>query len=275
MFDLFNLEIHAWHGCNLACQSCSHFSSIGLRGGPSHQTCHDWMQVWASRLRPRTFSIVGGEPTLNRELSDIVRSAGSMWPDSRIRLVTNGLNLHHHPSLPTAMQEIKDRAYIEVSSHHSSDDFQKVFAPVRAVCADWRQRYGIDIRIVEAYKRWTVRYLPTETGVEFIHSDPREAWDACVAKQCRQLYDGLLWKCPTLAYINLLADVAPVQRASLEIAAQHVPLPPTCADSELDGFLSREHEEACGICPATLRQFELPNPIVSLSRIRGRAPRNG
>ena len=42
MFEISNLEIHAWHGCNLACESCAHYSSLGFGGRPN---CGDMREL--------------------------------------------------------------------------------------------------------------------------------------------------------------------------------------------------------------------------------------
>ena len=32
---------------------------------------------------------------------------------------------------------------------------------------------------------------------------PRQSWEICSTKACKQLHDGKLWKCPPLAYLKL------------------------------------------------------------------------
>src|SRR5277367_3247989 len=84
MLEIGNLEIHAWHGCNLGCESCSHYSPLGMQDGPTLVQCAQWIDAWSNRLRPAVFSILGGEPTLNRDLVRIVEHAITAFPESRI-----------------------------------------------------------------------------------------------------------------------------------------------------------------------------------------------
>jgi radical SAM family protein len=255
-----NLEIHAWHGCNLFCESCSHYSSLGLRGGPSPTDCDAWMSAWSRRLRPETFSILGGEPAANPELSGIVDVAIRRWPECEIRLVTNGFLLHRHPDLPRVMTRAS-RAVLVVSSHHSGTDYQAQFARVRNLVEDWRQSYGLNTRIVEADRFWTKRYDTTSDGVAFFASDPRAAWKACVGKYCTQLFDGKLWKCPPVAYFDLLAGRRAVGNDARALRDGYFPLTPDCSDRDLKRFLSREEESICTICPERPEPFALPSPL--------------
>jgi Radical SAM superfamily/4Fe-4S single cluster domain len=260
VFEISNLEIHAWHGCNLACESCAHYSSLGFQGGPSAQMCEEWMELWADRLQPGTFSIVGGEPTLNRDLESIIQSAARLWPTSLIRIVTNGFMLGRHPGLVSLMDKLRGRAFIEISSHHSSDEFQRRFRPVKELAAEWKTR-GVDIRVKPADARWTRRYMTNSNRIEFLDGDPRLAWESCVGKRCKQIYLGRLWKCPPIAYFGLWPSGVAVDAVWVDLAASYAPLPPDCSDDDLTEFLGREQEEVCRLCPSYLQHFDLPIPF--------------
>jgi hypothetical protein len=268
MIELMNLEIHAWDGCNLHCESCSHFSSLGIRRGPNVDECRTWMQAWAQRLKPRFFSIVGGEPTLNPNLTEIVRLAGRVWDKSHIRLVTNGFRLGKHAELPAALVEIRNRCTIEVSSHHNGPEFQQRFAEIRSLCVDWKGRYGLDIRILDSEQRWTRRYNYGVDGIEFPDGEPRAAWEACEGKRCRQIHAGKLWKCPPIAYFEMAAERNKVADRWRDLAASYVALTPDCSEAELAAFLGREHEEICRLCPSKPEHFILSNPLIPIKRYK-------
>jgi len=263
--EIPNLEIHAWHGCNLSCESCAHYSSLGVRGGPTAEMCESWMQLWAPRLRPRVFSIVGGEPTLNRHLARIVQSAASAWPHSEIRVVTNGFQLGRHPDLPLIMSKLRGRAFLEISSHHSSEDFRARFRPVRELAERWAEA-GVDVRITPSDENWTRRYAMNGSQIEFLDGDPRAAWEACIGKKCPQIYLGMLWKCPPIAYLDLLPARIHVEPAWRTLAGSYRPLLADCSDADLAAFLCREEENVCRLCPSQLERFELPNPLVPTRR---------
>lgn len=78
-----NLEMHAAHGCNLTCESCSHYSNHSHKGLLSLDDARQWMCAWSDRLlSPDVFSLLGGEPALHPDLAALVRLARTCWPHS-------------------------------------------------------------------------------------------------------------------------------------------------------------------------------------------------
>ena len=264
LIDLGHLEIHAWHGCNLSCESCSHYSSLGLKGGPTADECAQWMKGWSGRLKPLIFSIVGGEPTLNRDLARIVRVAGAMWPEAGIRVVTNGFLLARHPELPRVLSELGKRALLDVSSHHSGTEFQAKFTKVENIVREWVADFGIRARIAPSDKYWTRRYgIREDGGVAFGDGDPRLAWKNCVGKKSPQIFDGKLWKCPPIAYFDLLAARVKLEESWHTLAHTYRALEPDCSDADLRAFFAKEEEKICRLCPNKPEPFKLPNPLRS------------
>ncbi len=84
------LEMHVANACNLTCESCSHFSNSGHKGVLGVEEADQWMKAWNGRLRPAMFRLLGGEPTLNPRLSELISLAVRCWPQSRVALTTNG-----------------------------------------------------------------------------------------------------------------------------------------------------------------------------------------
>ena len=50
---LRNLEIHAAHACNLACESCSLYSNHAHKGLVSLEEADAWMGGWSGRIAPK------------------------------------------------------------------------------------------------------------------------------------------------------------------------------------------------------------------------------
>ena len=73
------LEIHVVHSCNLTCESCSHYSNQGHDGIVSLAEADQWMRAWHHRVRPRTFSLLGGEPTIHPQLTDFVSGNSNVY----------------------------------------------------------------------------------------------------------------------------------------------------------------------------------------------------
>lgn len=207
------------------------------------------MAPWAARLRPSVFSILGGEPTLNRHLTDLVRLSRTFWPHSLIRIVTNGFFLDRHPDLPTVLSTDRNTV-ICLSIHHGSSQYLNLIKPQIALLSDWVDTHGIKTAVNHSYQTWTLRFKGYGSVMEPYHdSRIRDSWQHCPSKHCKQLHEEQLWKCPPLAYLQLQAKQFTLS-SNWNRYLSYEPLAATCSDLELQTFLTREEEAYCGMCPA-------------------------
>lgn len=259
MLAIRNLELHVAHSCNLACESCSHYSDQGHKGLVSLDEAARWIALWADRIAPATFSLLGGEPAIHPQLADFVPLVRSAWPNAHLRLASNGFLLGRHPELPKRLAEAGN-ARIAVSIHHGSDAYRRRLAPVIALLRGWAIDHGLNIVLEDSHGQWTRRY--TGTGAEmapFEDDEPRLSWQNCPARYCSQLLDGAIWKCAPLAYL-------PMQDRKYGLSAKwrpyldYRPLPSDCPDAELRAFFAREDEPACAMCAARPERFAPPLP---------------
>lgn len=272
MRSIRNLEIHVTHSCNFSCESCAHYSNQGHGGIVSLDEAAQWMEAWHRRVQPRTFGLVGGEPTIHPRLPEFVTLARRYWPDAHARIVTNGWFLHRHPTLPAVLRN-DPNASICLSVHHDSPAYREQLQPVLGLLRDWVQTYGIRVACRTSYERWTRRYLGTGAGIEpYADGQPRLSWENCPAKHAAQLFEGKIWKCAPLAYLKL-------QDAKYHLSdqwrpyLQYQPLAPDCAEDELNEFFNREDEVYCGMCPARPERFKLPMPVeVGPKRVAAASP---
>lgn len=259
MIPITQIEIHVVHSCNLACESCSHYSNLGHKGILPLETANDWLSGWSNRLEPEHFNLLGGEPSLHPQLPDFVRLARIHWPNSRLRLVSNGFFLHRHLDLPAALRETD--TLLAISRHHSGPEYVEKFRPIEELALKWEREHGIQLQIWKADGRWTRRYLgPGQNMQPYEDGRPRDSWKICPAKHCQQIHLGKLWKCPALAYLGM-------QQAKYGLGEkwqpylQYQPLEPGCSDEELRAFVARQEESVCGMCPAVPQPFMLPSPL--------------
>jgi len=254
------IELHVSHACNLACESCSHYSNHAHKGHLAPQTAAQWMAPWSRRLAVDELSLLGGEPTINPQLCDLIRIARRHFPRTRIRLITNGFFLDRHPDLGRTLVDVGN-SYLAMSIHHDAADYRARIAPALAQLETWRRDHGLDVVFWDSHANWTRRYHGFGDGMlPFEDGRPRQSWETCLAKHCKQLHEGKLWKCAPLAYLGM-------QDAKFQLSEKwrpylaYQPLAPDCTDDELDAFLAREEDPQCAMCSAELRPFALPNPL--------------
>lgn len=261
MRNIARLELHLVHACNLACESCSHYSNHRLRGILSLEDGDRWMALWSHRLNPAIFALLGGEPTIHPRLTEFIGMARRHWPEAKIQVVTNGFFLERHPNLPRVLA-VDPNAVLAISIHGNSPEYWEKFGPQWNLSAKWRSEYGIKVEYWESFGRWTRRYRGYgDTAEPFEDGNPRQSWEICPARYCPQLSEGRIWKCAALAYLHLLDagyNLGPKWRPYLN----YVPLGPDCTDEELNGFFDKEEEFYCGMCPARQERFRLSSPLV-------------
>ena len=260
------LELHVTHACNLTCDSCSHYSNHGHRGNLDPAQADRWMAAWSDRVLVEGFNILGGEPTINPRLSEFVVLVRRHWPAANVRIITNGFFLHRHPELPATLAAVGN-ADLALSIHHDGAGYLERLRPVLELLATWQRDHGTIVHTWHSHEGWTRRYLGF--GAEMLPFEdgrPRQSWEICPAKNCKQLHDGKLWKCPPLAYLAL-------QKAKYELSnkwdpyLKYRPLDAGCTDDELDEFLALEDEAACSMCAAERLPFRPPNPLRNLSEV--------
>ncbi len=152
-----NLEMHVVHGCNLACESCSHYANQGHRGIISLEDADRWMRLWNARIDPKMFSLLGGEPTIHPKLEEFILLARRNWPDAKLRLVTNGFFLHRHPRLPQILAEDRD-AQMCLWVHHASPEYRAKVQPILDLVGGWERNYGLRVIYYRSFANWTRRY---------------------------------------------------------------------------------------------------------------------
>jgi hypothetical protein len=238
------IELHVTHACNLTCESCSHYSNHAHRGMLELAQVESWMRAWSKRITLKELNLLGGEPTMHPHLSEFVVLARKHWPAAHIRIITNGFFLHRHPDLPS-MLAADGNASLALSVHHNEPAYVERLRPIFDLLAIWQRDHGTIVETRQSHQGWTRRYLGF--GAEMLPFEdgrPRQSWEVCPARYCKQLHDGKLWKCPPLAYLKL-------QKAKYNLSPkwdpylQYIPLDPTCTDRELDDFLAQEDESAC------------------------------
>jgi len=248
------LEMHVADGCNLACESCAHFANYLSGGLLSPDDAESQMKAWSARLAPGVFTMFGGEPCLNPDLTIIIDLAWQYWPNTRRQVLSNGVLLGDIPGLAPAL--LSTRTELAVT-RHSPDvsidydllrDFMGMGIKVSMICVDgYPPPAGLNGTVKS--KLWTRRY--SDVGgkpVPPAGSDPATAWAHCPCRGFFQLRNGSLYKCPTVAYLpDVRACDGPLD-PGWDPALGYAPLSSDCPEADLIAFLAEQENPACGVC---------------------------
>ena len=85
------LEINIVDQCNLNCKGCAHFSNICDNNFVLLDKYKHDLEMIAEKFCLYNFRLLGGEPLLHPQLSELVDTTRKILPNSRIIIVTNGL----------------------------------------------------------------------------------------------------------------------------------------------------------------------------------------
>ena len=258
MIDIELLEIHAAHGCNLTCDSCSHFSNQGHSGLLTPESADEQMALWSHRINPRAFSILGGEPLLNKNIEQILEVARKHWKND-IYLITNGLLLHRFPSMPETLERLN--VGMIISRHHSGTEYTSKFMEMFRLLRTWKKNHDFKFELRDSFTDWTRRYHGyADRIMPFEDDDARASWKACPAKTCRQIHEGNVYKCSPITYLQLQKKKYTISEKWDPYLA-YEPLSPSCSDSEMAAFFAREEEPICTMCPARPEPLAISSPL--------------
>lgn len=259
---LRNLELHGSNACNLSCHGCSHLSDHGLPGGSiSPEDAAAQFALWKDRLDPAQVSIVGGEPLLNRRIIEVVRVAREAFPNARGLLVTNGFFLEDHPGLPQAL--IDNNFRLDISQHGKKPNYVRLWRE-KVAPQIWkiRREYPLLKHVVrQSHRGWMSQYKWEDGKPVPYESEPADAHGVCMQRECTQLFNSKLYKCPFLAYFRDFEKKTGAQDVpGWQSFREYKPIEHTASEVDLRDFLANRPVPQCGSCPSQRLHFVHPDP---------------
>jgi MoaA/NifB/PqqE/SkfB family radical SAM enzyme len=262
------LDLHITHNCNLTCESCSDFTNHGLSWMISLGEAEEWMNSWSKRIHPFYFNILGGEPTLHKNLIDLLYLSRKMWgEDQKINLVTNAFFLHQHKNLNEVLKETNIQ--VVVSLHSNRKEYINKIKDNILLIKKWKRNDGIKVSFTAMnFKDWRIVYRGYgENIMPFEDNNPQSSWENCFSSdyKCFQLYENKLWKCPPITYLPLMSKKYTISE-KWNSYLNYKPLSPECSDKELEMFWNSECMDICSMCPSKKVSFETrKNPLMSVN----------
>lgn len=254
------LEVHVTHACNLTCESCGHYSNQNHKGMISVEVADTWMKRWNKFLLPDYISVLGGEPTIHKNLPEWIEMTRSNWSNAIIRITSNGFFLKNHPRLPEVLQ--KTGTELKISIHHNSPEYDAKKNEILALIDDWKKQFDFKLIIAESNTVWFRQYHSFGSQMmPFQDNNPEASWLICKWKGCWQLHEGKIWKCAPVAYLKMQKEkhgLDPIWDQYLE----YKPLDSKANYKQMKEFFAKGYESVCAMCPATVEYFEPKSPLI-------------
>ena len=91
------------YSCNLSCRGCITMTDYQRKGSVSIEEGKDWLEEWSQKLDIGTVCLFGGEPLMNKDITSWIRQTRRCFPDSKIKIISNGIYLKNKNILAEIM----------------------------------------------------------------------------------------------------------------------------------------------------------------------------
>jgi len=214
MHQIPRLDLMIAYSCNISCTGCISLSNFKRSGIEPFEYLVKSIEKWKTVLNPKVIAIFGGEPCLHPELMNICAQVRQAWPESTIRLITNGyllenfdsaswfdfepfelqVSIHRKDHESVINEKIKNilqqRQSWKVKNHREANQHRQI-SWTHGNFFIYKSIFG---EFVVPYKKISNQFLPW-------HSDPAQAHKICGSPNSPILYKGLLYKCPPVANV--------------------------------------------------------------------------
>lgn len=182
-YELDYLEMHVVHHCNLNCYGCGHYSNLFREEYVDiNQFSNDLLRMKYFFENIRKIRLLGGEPLLNKNIEEFIKTVKWIYPDTDLRVVTNGLLL---PSADNGLFEIMHKydVIFDISQYPPTE---VMLNKITEICDKKQVNYKISDRITHFF--------------DFSDNDESDSkekvFSLCMAKKCHFLLDGKISVCP-------------------------------------------------------------------------------
>jgi len=217
MYRLPSLDIMIQYSCSLSCHGCISMSDNPKTGGVSIAEGEEWLREWSQKVDPYTIILSGGEPLLNPDIDQWIRKTREYFPNSTIKLSTNGVHLKDSKMIPILM-EVGNAIY-DVSYHMMGPTGDMMEKELVKQATDISDKWHVltqpmkEVPISLTLDTVTVQLTMFEYFVKPYHgkfglirpwrSNGKEASHAsCGAPKNPILFKNRLFKCPPIANLR-------------------------------------------------------------------------
>ena len=192
--NLQAFQIHLAHHCNLNCASCYVFSSIADKEFPDFDEMDRDLKRISELTHAEVNEIVvsGGEPLLNKDINDYLTMVRKHFPETNIKLITNGLLVK---KMPESFWETCAREDIEI------------YPTQYRVKVDWDY---FRKKCIEHQIRYDMSIIRDNFGFQKLNMDwrgrhnARSMFNSCpYSNRCVALENGKLYTCSTASCVKI------------------------------------------------------------------------
>lgn len=229
--------------CNMRCEQCSHLSPFMKGHFPKNDIIQS-MSAWSSRLHPLRVGLLGGEPLLHPDFVEIAIAARTIWAESKIIIVTNGLNITKLPL--EVLLQFSNLGHIgfSISQHVDSPEWTARIERIKTILSE----LNLPFHIRRSYSNWMVAYRTDDHG-RYIPwgSVPEAAWKNCWGKSFCKIHNNGLWYCTRIVSAVQAYEVGLFGNEWKKFIS-HKPMSSQNSTDEILSYLKSEYLPECSMC---------------------------
>jgi len=252
----------------------------------------EWLQFWSEKLDPEEVTVFGGEPLLHPQFIDWCLALRRFWPNAGLRVNTNGYYLNtlfgkldllftteiqpqfivsiqtgHEPYYSMVLnnvEKLKRLVLISLKKQHKNKKIEwNLWLDEPEICKSW---WRIDINGIDSMIRittceqhkiyWQAHYQGTEKNLLPFY-DYEDVWYSenhqfCQAKSFVNLYQGKIYKCPTVAVLHHTLHTFELQNKTewQPYLENYKFLDTTASNQQIQSWfeLQNQPEKVCNMC---------------------------
>lgn len=185
-----SFEFHLSEHCNLKCVECCNISPFNKSKFMSTEDVEEICIFLENNLNPEVIKLSGGEPLLHPELNKIVQIIKSYFPETKLRITSNGLL-----SNKLTPEIFKNIDQIWISNYKSAPVSQQKLERIKQLARE----YGVilNIKYVDQFNKIFAKDILTNKD------EIQEIYDDCwMRHRCLMVRNNRFFKCTRSAYID-------------------------------------------------------------------------
>lgn len=236
---IYNVDIHLTDKCNLNCKHCNHFCPLVPQDAQPYKSLEYIAQNLATLSRYTSIinniTLLGGEPFLHPNLTEIINMARQLFPSISITIITNGTLYNKLPEITPAI--INNRIEVSLSLYpiSNTDKIKEEF--IKYIPANLLR---IDDMSTEMGFSKQLLMEDINNNDHQILICPRRHW-------CTQIKDKRLYICHFAAQLNYLKQAFP-DEVHINEHDCYIQLGPNTTPEMILDFLNKNIPDVCRHC---------------------------
>lgn len=255
--------------CDLACPGCDRFIDQEHNWTEPYDAVTRNMTEWSKRLTPNNVTLIGGEPLIHPNISNIIAHTRKTWPEATIEIMTNGFMFTKREDFLEIMQA-NTPGLIGIAIHNREKTIRNILmnnidkyifkkALWKQIDHNTWEHNGLRVQIYDMTRTGWYQYRRVVGGVlkPWRDNDPESSYKHCGVATFPIIYKNRLYKCPPISMLNTHATKYNLlEDEDWKPYLEYQGLDIDCREDELNAFVDNitQHHKICGMCPA--------NPII-------------